>query len=108
MNKVVLECIPVIRKESFPPLMHYNCGVGIYKNVIIVWDQDYDPRVSQLIDYINFRSWIDSNVSLIAICESKGSVSLLWNGPVPTRFSVDSPSIDVAGDCFSIAFSQSI
>jgi len=110
MERVVIKSLAVVNQSVFPPLEFLKNGVSMHKNVLIVWDKDYDPRVIKVIDHIKSKVGhsFGDNCQLVAISEAKGGVSLLWDGYVPGIFTDESESIEVAGDCFAIIFSKSI
>jgi hypothetical protein len=72
-------------KYGFPVFdlrtMYSLCGteVSIYRNVLVIWDEDRDARV---------LSWIDDQPpevidKLILVAEHEGGISFLWNGCIP-------------------------
>jgi len=65
----------IVHKEHLDLLCYKQYhGITVYKDVIILWDEDYDTRVMGMID-VHFPA---GSVKPIAIHESKGSVNILW------------------------------
>lgn len=113
MTRVNLKSLPVIDGNCFRPMLFSNCGISVYKNVVIFWDGDYDTRVTAIIDELELLipqdySEYGDTCRLIAIQERKGGVELLWDGYDPITHNSKISSIDVAGDCFGIVSSKAI
>jgi|TARA_B100001964_G_C14195074_1_gene582936 hypothetical protein len=59
----------------------YN-AFSIYKNTCVVWDDDFDHRVLDLIDHMpDF-----DQEELVVIYEHEGGLSLLWLNNVPSGY----------------------
>lgn len=75
---------PVFYEDDLPP-QQGSYGYSIHRGVLVVWDEDNDPRVLTLIDQMN----PGAREALLAVGESQGSVSFLLEGqrsrPLPRR-----------------------
>ena len=56
-------------------------GMSIHKNVLILWDEDFDTTIRNFIDNLG----IDAK-SLCAAMERKGSLYLLWHDLIPEKY----------------------
>lgn len=83
MKKVVnYKSVKVIDISNFKRLgVTGDYGVSVYKNVLIVWDEDHDARIITLIDQIE-EKW-EQLVNLAVVHEHEGSVIFIWNYHVP-------------------------
>lgn len=54
-------------------------GISTYKNIIIVWDEDYDKRVLKFID----KMIPELRKELLLAEEHKGCLFLLWKDIIP-------------------------
>jgi len=59
-----------------------DCGVSVYRGVIVNWDSDYDHRVLQVLDDMPAKLL----GSLLVIHEHEGSVHFIWDGDVPQAY----------------------
>lgn len=72
----------------------YHKGMSIYKNVLILWDEDFNIILYNFIDSLG----IDSS-SLCAVMERKGRLYLLWHDVIPEKYQ-ENKSLDVESDHF--------
>ena len=56
-------------------------GMSIHKNVLILWDEDFDTTIHNFIDNLG----IDAK-SLCAAMERKGRLYLLWHDLIPEKY----------------------
>jgi hypothetical protein len=73
--------------------MNYPYGYEVYKDVVIVWDEDHDPRIKNFIDDLSH----DDRDNLIMCGESKGDLTLWWAYQVPESFQ-EKKSVSVANN----------
>lgn len=87
--------------EEFP--IFY--GFTIYRNVIVVWDEDQDSRIFLFIDELDDREC----KHLIAAYESEGGLKLLWDDyqNIPT-FLHDGQGSQVDSDWWTIVYSDDV
>jgi hypothetical protein len=80
-------------------------GMSIYKNVLILWDEDFDTTIHNFIDSLG----IDAK-SLCAAMERKGILNLLWHDFIPEKYQENKEvlvnkdyffEIDYYDDCLS-------
>jgi len=76
---------------------------SIYKNTCVVWDDDFDHRVLDLIDHMPDLV----QEELVAIYERKGELNLLWLNNVPSGYEED-VTLDVPSDIDFWDISKSI
>jgi hypothetical protein len=71
-------------------------GFSVYNNVLILWDEDFDPRVQEAIDLFRMRGGM-----LIAIHEHKGSVVCFWESEnnIPDEYMTEIELDDDIWDC---------
>lgn len=76
---------------------------SIYKNLCVIWDDDFDHRVLDVIDNIpDFDQG-----ELVAIHEHEGGLNLLWANNVPYGYK-EGDSLDVPNDMDSWLIMKSI
>ena len=65
--------IPIIKKEMLAdiPISKIE-GVSIYNNVVVFWDDDFDGRVLEFLDWCNGSTLKE----IIAVSERKGTLSV--------------------------------
>lgn len=98
--------IGVIPKGSIPDTRSYDCpdgdcGISVYRGVIVVWDEDYDQRVLTFIDELSVKV----REQLMLVSESKASLRLVWKLVYPTHYQVDD-DVEVADDSWLIVDSK--
>ena len=72
-------------------------GISVYNGVIVLWDEDFDTRVLQVIDDMPDYE----RCALFAIHEHEAGVDCFWRtSTVPVRWTVD--DIDIDGDVWSV------
>jgi len=71
--------------------------------VLVEWDPDQDTRVLTWLDSLDGKVLSQ----LLAVHEHKGTLSLLWNGPVPAGLN-ESDGVEEHGDWWSIVHSVGI
>jgi len=75
-------------------------GFSLYRGVLVVWDDDYDVRVLDVLD----RMPVNVLEQLLAVYERKASISFLWDKAVPHGYTEYDP-VDLEpgdGDLFHI------
>lgn len=69
---------------------------SLYNNIIVIWDEDFDTRVLQVLDLMPSRI----HVQLATIAEHEGTVELTWYREIPQGYEdtgghgIDSPDGD--------------
>jgi hypothetical protein len=69
----------VMSKDMLPSRCE---GMTAYRGVLILWDEDYDTRVVDLLDGMTDAE----RRELVAVHENEGCVFLCWRAMVPERF----------------------
>jgi len=88
-------------QAALPRLSIDNHGVSVHNGVIVVWDRDYDDRVTSLIDSMDPKV----RAELVAIHERKALLWLWWKDQTPDGYAVhDSIDLD-GGDIWTVNFS---
>jgi hypothetical protein len=87
---------PIKERFSKFTLPKYCVGFTRHEGILVLWDEDYDPRVLNLILEMNPAE----RRNLVAIHEHKAMLDLYWIRSIPARY--DEHSIDSQGDCFYI------
>ncbi len=106
MRYVTREKILILCKDdliNFTNDPNADSAFSIYKNVCVIWDDDFDHRVLDLID--GMPAFILKE--LFAIQEHKGGVCLLWQEDVPSGYEQD-VFLDVPDDTDSWVILRSI
>ena len=69
--------------DNIQKINHFNrCkALNIYKNVLVLLDEDFDSRIYNFIDSLDSNSKI-----LSAAMENKGSLFLLWHEKIPEDY----------------------
>lgn len=70
-------------------------GISAHAGVVILWDEDRDERVIELVDSLTDAE----RGELVAVHECEGCVTMFWRGWIPRRFHVC--EVLVAGDVWS-------
>lgn len=70
----------IIYKEYLKDLSDY--GMSIYKNILILWDEDQDTRIFEFIDNLDK---LDLN-SLQIVHEHEGTLCLYWKISPPSKY----------------------
>lgn len=78
-------------------------GMSRYRNVIAVWDEDYDTRVLTFID--DFLSDTTQRMNLIAAHEAEGTLELLFFGFIPDEFR-EGKTVECENDVWTIIKSE--
>jgi len=73
-------------------------GVSFYRGVIIMWDEDHDPRVQQVVDQL----LPTQKDNLVAIQEHEASLSLVVKDPTRAPSEYDEFEVDFGGDIFNV------
>jgi hypothetical protein len=90
MKQIVSTYINIFTPEDFKGFC-FNYGVSIYKDVVVIWDEDFDTRIITLLDNIIKEDKICmsdcyinqfSKKSLIAVSEREGHLDMLWDHPM--------------------------
>ncbi len=92
--------IPVITTAQLEAFGPPKCGLSVYNGIIVLWDQDYDTRVLQMIDE-RFPIGQDKP---IAVREYKGTINLLWKSKDDAFvecFYQEQDDYTTEGDCWS-------
>lgn len=79
-------------------LGRHKARVSSYRDIVVEWDEDTDPRVLDLLDEMprHFRR------RLLSAAEHEGTVHFNWDGDAPAEY-VEGTSIDAPdGDVWSI------
>lgn len=80
-------------------------GLSRYKNITIIWDEDYDTRVCDFVD--GYLLWADIQFkNLIAVAEHEGELSLLFFGYVPDELKVS--EVNVRDDQWTIKSAKTV
>lgn len=79
MEDVVIKSVSVIDLSQFKGGPAY--GVTVYRGVLIVWDEDRDPRVIEAVD--DLVDIPDKTETLMAVHESQGYLIAVWKDRVP-------------------------
>ncbi len=98
--------ILVIFKNDLAKFIDYpneNYAFSIYKNTCVVWDDDLDHRVLDLVDHM--PDLIQEE--LVAIYERKGDLNILWDNYVPAGYGKN-VTLDVPIDTDFWVISKSI
>ena len=56
-----------------------ECGLSVYRGVLVQWDEDQDTRILGVIDKMP-ASVVDR---LLVTQKHEGIISFVWDGPVP-------------------------
>lgn len=72
--------------------------LSVYRNVLVVWDEDLDTRV---------LGWIDDQPpevldNLILVSEHEGGVCLLWKSCIPHGYEQNETTYGPDGDAWTI------
>lgn len=78
-------------------------GVSLYRGVVVVWDEDHDRRVLELID-----TCAAMNLPLVGIHEREGVVSMVWAGCVPRPYEAGNEVYVASGDYWTVQSSRSV
>lgn len=78
-----------------------TCGFSVYRDTLIVWDEDHDERVVTFIDQL--PEYV--RAQLLVVQEHEGCLALLWRYCVPPGYE-EQQGVDVAGDHWSIISSR--
>lgn len=86
-------------KKSFRNTTVFNNPCSLYNGVLVIWDEDFDDRIFDLIDSMQE---LDREM-LLACSERKGMLELIWkrNTLIPSELA-EGLSIDVAGDTWVV------
>ena len=84
-------------------LIFNSYGYCVYKNVLIVWDRDHDPRVLSFIDQLSD----EVREKLVLAGEYKATLTLYWEDLVPDGYEVDS-NVEVEDDSWWIVVSRKL
>ena len=85
MRYITRKKVPIIFKNDIVNFADYNNAdnaFSIYKNTCVIWDDDLDYRILDLIDHM---SDFDQQ-ELVAIYEHEGGVNLLWLNNVEIEY----------------------
>ena len=91
MKPVALH-IPVLSLAELVQMGSHLSGVSVYRGVLVVWDEDFDTRIITLINELFARG----KRAPFAICESKGSVTIMWHTKGEAAAALD--DYEVEGD----------
>ncbi len=82
MKNVVRESVAAFTIQEFESLVGYGFkfvkGITLHRGVIVLWDEDYDARVLDIIDGLN--NFVRDG--LVAIHEHKGQCFMFWSTDV--------------------------
>lgn len=99
--------VPIIYAEDLPSMATHckqsECGMSVYRNVLVQWDEDHDERVLQFIDELPDE--IRNNLAVVQ--EHEGGLSLLWNVDIPRAYATDGETC-VDGDTWHIFSSRAL
>jgi hypothetical protein len=82
MKKELLVKKPITHIVNLEQLGSLSYGITIHMGIIIVWDEDYDPRVLSLIE----EQFPYGEIRPKAISEKEGMVSMLWENESDIKF----------------------
>lgn len=77
-----------------------EAGMSRYKNVVVVWDNDYDERVLAFVDGF-FLEDGEQFKNLVAVREHDGEINLLFFGFVPRGYT-EGDTVEVCDDTWVI------
>ena len=79
-----------------------ECGFGIYRGVLVQWDEDHDERILQFIDELPDAI----REHLVIAQEHEACLALVWRNVVPPDYAKNSHSVMVGGDVWEIVESR--
>lgn len=85
MKNVIIKQIPLI--DLTPMVEDLKYGVSVYRGVLIVWDEDHDNRVVEVIDQL-LGEYQRKDYQLLVANESEGHIKLIWD-VIPDRAPID-------------------
>ncbi len=95
-----MDKIPVFIGKGLPSMPNDNAivGMSVYKDTLVLWDEDVDSRVIGLLD-----SMLGYHLEkLAAVYEHEGGVLMYWKGAIPDKYA-DGSQIGISdGDSWSI------
>jgi len=93
--------VVVIETTQLPGDSYY--GMSVYRDVLVLWDEDYDTRV---LDFIDDMGTVYRD-NLLAVRENKGSLDLRWKAdqPIPSELQPHGDGVEVGNDCWSVSSS---
>lgn len=77
--------------------MNHPHGYEVYKDVVIIWDEDHDERIKTFIDDLQEND----RDNLVMCNESEGDLTLWWFNEIPQSFQ-SKDGVTVEGDYWNI------
>jgi hypothetical protein len=78
--------VQVILPADMPNLATHcqqnECGLSVYRGVIVQWDEDRDDRVLDVLDNMPAKV-VDQ---LLVVQEHEGSISFVWRHEIPNGY----------------------
>lgn len=98
-RQIVLDSPAVFYQDDLPAMATHcrqsECGLSLYKGVLVVWDEDRDTRVLKFIDGLT----PEDREQILVVQEHEGSIQFLCDRYLP--YSCEG-SVEVDGDNWSV------